>query len=89
MDFFVKALGRNSNHAIHIHPLLLSLTKTINASEINPDISSISENDERALRSDFYTSPSTFPLLDIHFSGKNGPSLLFNQSGYVLQLLLR
>jgi hypothetical protein len=84
INFHVKARDRNPNITIHIHPLLLSLCETFNASDINPDIGSISENDKRVLKSSFYTSPSALPLLEIHFSGKNGMSLLSNRNGYVL-----
>lgn len=66
--------------AIRIHPLLLSLKKTIDASETDPDISAISENDERALSSDMYTSPSEFPPLEMHLYGTNGPFLLSYQN---------
>jgi len=83
MSFYANACSRNSTVTIHVHSLLLSLSKTINASETNPDISTISENDERALRSNFYALPSALPLLEIEFSGQNGLSLLSKQNGYV------
>src|SRR5713226_1338539 len=70
-----------------VHPLLLSLTEVINASHTNRDISTISENNERALKSIHYTSPSAFPPLEIHFPGQNGRSLLFNQYGNALTLV--
>jgi hypothetical protein len=57
------------------------------ASEDNPDISSMSETDERALNSPFYNLPSALLLLEIHFSGKNGLSLLPNQNDYTLTLV--
>jgi hypothetical protein len=76
MTFFVNARKRDPNLTIRVHPLLLSLTETIDASETNPDMKAISENDERALRSAFYTPPNTLPPLEIHFSGQNGLSLL-------------
>ena len=75
MNFYADTINQNSNLIICIHPLLLSLSEAINASETNPNISAISENDERVLRSKFYISPSALPPLDIHFSGQNGPSL--------------
>jgi hypothetical protein len=84
MNFYANARSRNSNLTIRVHPLLLSLAETINASETNPDISTISENDERTLRSNFYTAPSILPPLEIHFSGQNGPSPLYNQNGHAL-----
>jgi hypothetical protein len=84
MKFYADSRIRDSNLTIRVHPLLLSLTETISASETNPDISTISENDKRALRSNFYTSPNTLPPLEIHFSGQNGPSLLSNKNGCAL-----
>jgi hypothetical protein len=79
ITFYTRARKRNSNLTVRIHPLLLSLTETLNASETNPDISAISENDERVLRSNFYTPPSAFPPLEIHFSGQNGSSPLHSK----------
>jgi hypothetical protein len=84
MKFYIGACKTNTNPIIHVHPLLLSLTETIDASDTNSDISFVSENDERVLESNFYVSPSTLPLLEIHFSGQNSLSLLFNQNGYAL-----
>ena len=75
---------RNSNPTIRIHSLLLSLSETIQASQTNPDISAISENDERVLGNDLYTPPSAFPPLEIHFSGQNGLPLLSTKNGYDL-----
>jgi len=72
MNFYFDACNRNSNRIIYVHLLLLSLTKMIGAFETNPDISAISENDERALRSNFYILPNILPLLEMHFSGQNG-----------------
>ena len=79
MDFFVDSSHRNPNIAIRVHPLLLSLATTMEASEDDPDISSLSETDKRVLNSPYYNSPSTLLPLEIHFSGKNGPSLLPNK----------
>jgi hypothetical protein len=84
MNFYANTTKGNSNFVIRVHPLLLSLTQTINESETNPNISAISENDERALSSSHYTSPSKLPPLEIHFSGQNGLSLL---SGKMAMLL--
>jgi hypothetical protein len=84
MNFYADTLHRNPNLTIRVHPLLLSLSKMINASQTNPDIGTISENDKRALRSDLYILPGALPPLEIHFSGQNGPSLLSNQNGYAL-----
>ncbi len=81
MAFYLSTCCRNPEHTIRIHPLLLSLTEVINASHTNQDISTISENDERALKSIHYTSPSTFLPLEIHFPGQNGQSFLFNRYG--------
>ena len=84
MNFFADASKKNY---IRVHPLLLSLTAAISASETNPDISTISENDERALRSNYYTPPDTLPPLEIHLSGQNGSSLLSTQNGLALTLV--
>ena len=82
INFYAATSNRNSGIAIHIHPLLLSLSETINASGTDPDISAISENDQRALSSDRYTPPSELPLLEMHLYGSNGPSLLLYQMLY-------
>ena len=66
MNFFANASKKNY---IQVHLLLLSLTVVISASKTNPDISTISENNERALRSKYYTLPDTLPPLEIHLSG--------------------
>ena len=79
MNFFVNACNRNPNLTIRVHPLLLSFVGAINKSETNPALSTISENDKAAIRSNYYTSPSTLPPLEIHFLGKNGLSFLQNQ----------
>jgi hypothetical protein len=84
MNFFSNTICRNPNITVCIHPLLLSLTETKQASPNNPDISSISETDKRISTSPFYTSPSALLPLENHFSGKNGPPLLSNHTGYVL-----
>ena len=76
MNFFATACERNPEHKIRTHPLLLSLTEAISRSETNPNISAVSENDQTVLESKFYTSPTEFPPLEIHFSGKNGLSPL-------------
>jgi hypothetical protein len=79
MNFYEGAKDRDS---IRVHPLLLSLTKAINEAETDPDISSISENDEGAKMNDLYTPPSAFPPLEMHFYGRNGPSLVSLRSNY-------
>jgi len=84
MNFYHEAHKRSPDIAIRVHPLLLSLTSTIDACEENPDISTISEDDERVLRNQYYTSPSALPPLEIHFSGKNGLCLFSNRNGYAL-----
>jgi len=84
MKFYVAARDRNPNQNIRVHPLLLSLTATINESETNPDVKKISENDERALQSSFYTPPSAFPPLETHFSGKNRLSFLSDKTDIFL-----
>ena len=53
-------------------------------SKTNPDIGTISENDNRVLSNPIYTSPTAFLPLETHFSGKNGLSILSNQNGYDL-----
>jgi hypothetical protein len=81
MDFYADAHSRNPNTTICIHLLLLSLSETFNVSPANPNISTISENDERLwLGNPFYTEPGAFPLLEIHFSDQNGPYVLPNQN---------
>jgi hypothetical protein len=87
MNFFVDTGDRNPNIAIHVHLLLLSLVAMIEASENNPDISSVSETDKRALNSPYYNLPSILLPLEIHFLGKNGLSLLPNQNDYTLTLV--
>ena len=84
MNFFVDTSHRNPDIAIRVHPLLLSLVAMMDASEDNPDISSVSETDKRVLNNPYYNSPSTLPPLEIHLSVKNGPSLLPNQNGHTL-----
>ena len=84
MNFYASVRNKNSESTIRIHPLLLSLSETIDASETNPDLSAISEDDERVLGTGYYTFPSTFPLLEIHFPGQNGLFILPNQNGHVL-----
>ncbi|KAF8267159.1 hypothetical protein EI94DRAFT_1701191 [Lactarius quietus] len=70
MMYFTDAIDRSGIHP-HMHPLFLSLTEVISKSGNAPDISSVSENDLRALRSNYYTAPSDLPPLDIHFNGQN------------------
>jgi hypothetical protein len=73
MNYYANA-KQTCPEAPHVHPLLLSLTEAYSESESAPNISSVSEDDPRALRSNHYTSPSDLPPLDIHFRGKNGAS---------------
>ena len=70
MNYFVEARDRSPNH-LCIHPLFLSLTTAFMKSEKSPDISSVFENDPRVLNSQYYTSPSDLPPLNIHFPGQN------------------
>ncbi|KAF8262980.1 hypothetical protein EI94DRAFT_1704359 [Lactarius quietus] len=70
MMYFTNAIDRSGIHP-RMHLLFLSLTEAISESGNTPDISSVSENDPRALRSNYYTAPSDLPPLDIHFNGQN------------------
>ena len=74
MNFFHDSCKRNPSLTIRVHPLLLSLTETFEASGTDPDLTAVSENDERVLGSKYYTSPGALPPLEMHFSGQNGPS---------------
>ena len=56
----------------HFYPLLCSLSEAMKKSETAINISLISEDDPRALRSNFYTSPNELPSLDILFDDENG-----------------
>jgi hypothetical protein len=76
MNFYKNAISISPDVAIRAHPLILSLTEAFNASEANPNISTVSENDERVLRSKFYISPIAFPPLEMHFLGQIGPYIL-------------
>ena len=89
MRFYRAAFKENPNTPIRLHPLLLSLSRAINASETNPDISAISENDKRVkvLGNSLYISPSALPPLEMHVWGQNSTALLSNQNGYALILL--
>lgn len=84
MKIFAQARNINPNRTVRVHPLVLSLSEAFQASSTNPDIGTVSENDERALESELYTSPSEMPLLEIHIPGQNGLSLLYNINGYTL-----
>ena len=89
MRFYQAAYKENPNIPIRLHPLLLSLSETINLSETNPDISTISENDKRVevLGHNLYISPSALPTLEMHVLQQNSTPLLSNQNGYALILL--
>ena len=84
MSIYADTHRENPNTPIQVHPLLLSLSETINVSKTSPQIAAISENDERALTSNLYTSPSVLPPLEMHFATKNGWSLLSTWNGYAL-----
>jgi hypothetical protein len=60
----------------------LSLTEAISRSERDPNISAVSENDERVFGDEYYTSPTEFPPLEIHFSGQNGLSSLSSKNNH-------
>ena len=84
MDFYVNAKSESPNTPIRIHPIFLSLCTAMNNPETNLDINTISEDDERVLTNDSYTSPSKLPPLEIHLLAGNGLSLLPNQNEYAL-----
>lgn len=73
MNYF-EEVSRQSQTPPRVHPLLLSLSETWKASDICPDILSISENDPRVFQSDYYVPPEELPPLDVYFS--NGMSLI-------------
>jgi hypothetical protein len=87
MNYFCTIEGQSAN--LRVHPLLLSLTKTFNASESTrstPNICTISETDKRVLNHERYTSPDKLPPLDIHFSGGMGVSPFSNADCFILTL---
>jgi hypothetical protein len=84
MNIYLNAHQRNPNTRIRVHPLLLSLSETIAASDTNPEISNVSEDDKRVLGSIYYTPPSALPPLEMHISRENGLSHLSNRICYVL-----
>ncbi|KAF8256696.1 hypothetical protein EI94DRAFT_1710438 [Lactarius quietus] len=63
IDFFFKTIAKPRKPP-RTHPLLLSLTEAIN-------MSSVLEDDPRALRGNYYTAPNDLPPLDIHFHGQH------------------
>src|ERR1700761_8422927 len=71
MTYFRNTL-KGPDPAPCVHLLLLSLTAVYNDSPKMPSISSVSEDDIRAQRGDYYTPPSELPSLDIHFDGQEG-----------------
>jgi hypothetical protein len=73
MNYFCDV--QNKRPIPRVHPLLLSLAEVFKESEVSPDIGSISEDDPRVLGSEYFTSPSKFPPLDMHLSGQNGVCL--------------
>jgi hypothetical protein len=66
MNYFAEVKG-GSQTPPRIHPLLLSLTEAWRISNTSPDIDSVSENDQRVIRSPYYVSPSELPPLNAHF----------------------
>jgi hypothetical protein len=55
-----------------VHPLLVSLAAAFNQGDSAPNISSVSEDDPRVVRGNYYTPPDNLPPLEIHFDGQNG-----------------
>jgi hypothetical protein len=78
MNYFYEV--KDKHFIPRVHPLLLSLTRVIKASEISPNIDSISEDDSdpRVLGNKYYTSPENFPSLDVHLYGINGMSQYYD-----------
>ena len=80
MNFYFDAIHESQDTLIRVHPILLSLTEVMNEPRnkpmTNPDIKTLSENDERVLTNRMYTPPSALPPLEIHILGRNGLSLL-------------
>src|SRR6267378_3733282 len=62
-------VSRGSQTPPRVHPLLLSLSETWCASDISPNLSSISEDDPRVFKSKYYVPPRELPPLDASFSG--------------------
>ncbi|KAF8258265.1 hypothetical protein EI94DRAFT_1708151 [Lactarius quietus] len=79
IDFFFETIAKLGKPP-RTHPLLLSLTEAISKSRNAPDISSVSEDDLRALRGNYYTAPNDLLPLDIHFHGQHAPDLDTNVS---------
>ena len=71
MNLYVQAEER-SDQRVRAHPLLLSLTAVYQESDNAPNISSVSEEDVRAQRSNYYMPLNELLPLDIHFNGQNG-----------------
>ena len=71
MNYYVQAKERSDQH-VRAHPLLLSLTAVYEESDNAPNISSVSEEDVRAQRSNYYTPLNELPPLDIYFNDQNG-----------------
>ena len=71
MNYFAN-ISREHHPCPRVHPLLISLAEAINESHTAPNISSVSENDPRALRSNYYTSPDELPSLDMPFDDETG-----------------
>jgi hypothetical protein len=67
MIYFYEVLRKRQTPP-RVHPLLLSLSKTWCASDISPDINSISEDDPRVFESKYYVPPVELPPLDASFS---------------------
>jgi hypothetical protein len=82
MNYFFEVKDRSP--IPRVHPLLLSLSEVIEEAEMSPNLTTISEDDPRVLSSNFYASPGNFPPLDMHLSGQNGASLLFDPGDFAL-----
>lgn len=67
MDYFFKV--KDKNPIPRTHPLLLSLTRAINESDVSPNLASVSENDPDILNNKYYTSPHNLPPLGEHAYG--------------------
>ncbi|KAF8263492.1 hypothetical protein EI94DRAFT_1876174 [Lactarius quietus] len=67
MNYFEEVL-REGKAPPRVHPLLLSLCEAWNASDVSPDIHSISDNDPRVIGGIYYVPPSEFLPLSAHFT---------------------
>ncbi|KAI9431071.1 hypothetical protein H4582DRAFT_2063068 [Lactarius indigo] len=70
VDYYFGA-NRRGSVPPRIHPLLLSLMEVIREGGTSVKISSVSVKDPRILMSNYYTSPTDLPPLNIHLPGQN------------------